>query len=413
MAETALDLRIASETEMLRRVIVHTPGDEMELVSPENKLDLLFDDILFMGQARTEHLLMCAVIEKVVGRADGVLQITNLLRETFQQEEARAAFVHELVRISTHRNLHAFESKLARLQPEELFTFALTGKTLLPIVEDPVPNLLFVRDVASVVQDHIILSHPATSVRARESVIMQTVLRYHPAFEGMRDRIITLPPGVTFEGGDLIMASPNTVLIGHSERTSFSGVMAIAQALFDRGVVEHVLMVDLPKRRSSMHLDTVFTFLSDTECVVYPPLFDEGAPGNVVHFTASGEPGSFLSEMRPNLKGALEALLGHTLTFIPVGGNDPLSQQREQWTDGGNFFALAPGVVMGYERNRRTFEMLQREGYRVVSAQGFLQYHEESDYAHGEKIAIKVGGMELSRGRGGPRCMTMPLCRYA
>ncbi len=406
-------LHITSETAPLRRVIVHTPGPEMSLVSPDTRMDLLFDDILFVGQARQEHQLMCAVFDKVIAREEGVLQIGDLLRDTFHQDDARAAFVEQLCQISHHRNLHAFRDKLVRLSPEELHTFALTGQALLPVNEEPVPNLLFTRDVAAVAGEHVILSHPATSARAREGVIINVVLHYHPAFAGVRDRIIELPPGVTFEGGDFIMAGPRLALIGHSERTSFSGVMSIAGALFERDVVDHVLMVDLPKQRSCMHLDTVFNFVTDTECIVFPPLFSGDGPGNIVHFTRSDSPGRFFSQIRPNLKQTLEELTERELTFIPCGGNDPLSQRREQWTDGANFFALAPGVVMGYERNRMTYEMLQRHGYRVVSAEGFLAYHEESDYAHGEKIAIKMGGTELSRGRGGPRCMTLPLQREA
>ncbi len=406
-------LCITSETNALRRVIVHTPGAEMNMVSPETRMDLLFDDILFVGQARQEHLLMCSVLEKIIGQPEGVLQMGDLLRDVFHIEAAREAFVDGLCQVSAHRNLHAFRDKLLRLSPEELHTFALTGRALLPVNEEPVPNLLFTRDVAAVAGEYVILSHPATSARAREGVITGVVLRHHPQFAAIHDHIIELPEGVTFEGGDFIMAAPRVALVGHSERTSFSGVMAIAQALFARDVVDHVLMVDLPKQRSCMHLDTVFNFVTDSECIVFPPLFSGDGPGNIVHFTPSDAPGRFYSHIRPNLKDALEELTGRTLTFIPCGGNDPLSQRREQWTDGANFFALAPGVVMGYERNRQTFEMLQRTGYRVVTAEGFLAYHEESDYAHGEKIAIKMGGTELSRGRGGPRCMTLPLQREA
>ena len=264
-------LDVTSETGLLRQVIVHTPGREMELVSPENRLDLLFDDILFVHHARKEHLRLCAIFEKVVGSEGGVLQIATLLREAFGEEDARHAFVEALCRVDQEQNLQVLEGELKRLPPAELHDFALTGHSPLPIHARPLPNLMFMRDVAAVFGDHVILSHPATAARARESVILDVVLHHHPSFAPYRDRIITLPPGVTFEGGDLLVASPDLALIGHSERTSFGGVMAVTQALFERTSAQHVLMVDLPKRRSCMHLDTVFTFAMPDECVVFPP----------------------------------------------------------------------------------------------------------------------------------------------
>lgn len=404
-------LDIESETDLLEQVLVHTPGIEMELVLPENRRELLFEDILFVDQAREEHELMSSVFSKIVGRDDTVLQISDLLQDVFQMEDARFDFVEQLCSVSRERNLRGFESELKRLPPDALFDFAMTGRSPLPIVMLPVPNLLFMRDVASVVHDHIILSHAATAARTRESMILRTVLEHHPLFAAYRDNIIVLPRGVTFEGGDLLVADESCVLVGHSERTSFGGVMSIAQELFERTPVEHVLMVDLPKSRYCMHLDTVFTFVSTEECVVFPPIITEDRVSNVIHYTRSGEPNKFYSEIRNGLQGILEDVMGRQLSFIPCGGSNPSNQKREQWTDGANLFAVAPGVVIGYERNESTFAEMRDRGYRLVTAEGFLSYYAESTFEPGEMIAIKLEGNELSRGRGGPRCMTLPIAR--
>ncbi|MCS3661099.1 arginine deiminase family protein [Salinibacter ruber] len=406
---------IPAEAHLLEQVIVHTPGSEMELVSPANREDLLFDDILFVGHARQEHLLMCSVFEKIVGRPDAVLQIKDLLRETFEAaEEARHAFVEKLCRSLPEQNLGAVEDELKRFSPEELQQFALTGQSDLAIQAQPVPNLMFTRDLAAVVHDHIILSHAATVARTRESIIINVILHHHPRFAPHSDKVIELPPGVTFEGGDLLVASPDTVLIGHSERTSLGAIMAIAHELFERTSIEHVLAVDLPKRRATMHLDTVFTFASPEEVIVFPPLLETHGFGYAMHFTAADETGRFVTDMRRNLRDVLDELLDRDLTFIPCGGTERLHQEREQWTDGANVFAAAPGAILGYERNSRTFERLREHGYRIVSAESFLSYFESGEFHPGrEKVAIQLGGTELSRGRGGPRCMTLPVARHA
>ncbi|MDA0378402.1 MAG: arginine deiminase family protein [Bacteroidetes bacterium] len=409
MRPVTFDVR--SETDHLRQVIVHTPGAEMDMVSPLDREALLFEDILFLSHARKEHELMCAVFEKVIGTEDGVLQISTMLREALELEDARFDFVEQLCEATQGANLRAFEADLKRLSADELCHFALTGVSPLRIEARPIPNLMFMRDLAAVVGDHIVLSHAATSARARESIIINVVVHHHPAFATQREHIIKLPRGVTFEGGDLLVASPDTVVIGSSERTSFGGLVSVARALFARTQIEHVVMVSMPHDRSCMHLDTIFTFGAPDECVVFPPLIGLDGLNNVVTFSRGEGSESLRTRTWQTLHQALGHHMGHEMTFIPCGGSDPLSQRREQWTDGANLFAVAPGVVLGYDRNERTFSELSDRGYRVVTAEGFLSFFESSKFQPGEKMAIKLDGYELSRGRGGPRCMTMPIRR--
>jgi len=261
-----------------------------------------------------------------------------------------------------------------------------------------------------VINEGIILSRAAKKARLRESLLMDTIVEHHPLFASVRGKAFRMQGYESIEGGDILIPDEKLVLIGMSERTSFSGIMKAAGAIFDWGV-DNVLIVDIPKQRSSMHLDTIFTFASENECIVFPPSITDRMD-NVVCLSRDHD-GHFKTRLMSSLKNALEELLGRSFHFIKCGGDDPNSQLREQWTDGANVFALAPGVIVGYERNVHTFEALTNNGYEIMTQFDFINNHQQTAFKADpdHKIAISFIGNELCRGRGGARCMTQPTAR--
>jgi arginine deiminase len=405
-----MKLSITSETGLLKSVIVHTPGKEVSLVNPELKDELLFDDIIFESDARQEHLDMLKVFKAAMPSDGEIHEITDLFGQTLDMEEARGYCIDHLIRRLPEENLKAIDQNLLNLSGDELLRFVVNGVT--PSISDynmhPTPNLLFTRDLAAVVNESILLSRPAKKARVREAVLMETLIKFHPLFEDIKGKTIKISDQESIEGGDVLVASDKVVLIGMSERTSFSGLMNATEGLLKQGV-EHVLAVDIPKQRSSMHLDTIFTFASETECVVFPPAITERS-NNVVALRSQN--GSIISESKPSLKKALEELLGRDFTFIDCGGSQRTNQFREQWTDGANVFALAPGVIVGYERNTNTFNELKKYGYELMNQYEFIEEYSDTPFEPTDKkIAISFIGHELCRGRGGARCMTMPIAR--
>lgn len=406
-----MEINVTSETGHLTGVIVHTPGKEVTLVNPDIKDNLLFDDIIFESDAMSEHQAMLDILRTAMPAGGSIYEITDLILDCFQIEDARHYFITNLIKRLPELNLIAIERELLNISPEELLEFAIWGVT--SVIKDfnllPSPNILFTRDLAAVIRDGIIISRAAKKARARESLLMETIVDYHPVFTNVKDKAFRLAHYDSIEGGDILVVSQDVVIIGMSERTSFSGIMKAAGAIFDYGV-KHVLIVDIPKQRSSMHLDTIFTFASNNECIVYPPAITQRTD-NVV--CLSRENGQFVTRPKSSLKNALEELMSREFTFINCGGDEEINQNREQWTDGANIFAVAPGVIVGYERNTHTFATLKEHGYEVMNQFDFINSFKNDHFSPSSdtKIAITFTGNELCRGRGGARCMTLPINR--
>lgn len=405
-----MNLNVNSETGRLQSVIVHTPGAEVSLVNPEVKEELLFDDIIFEEDARREHMGMLDIFKTAMPADGEILEITDLFLTCLQKEQAREHLVNALVEALPDDNIQIIFNDLLNLPPEELLSFTINGTT--PAIVEfsllPTPNLLFTRDLAAVAGNNILLSRPAWKARIREAILMEMLVTFHPLFSKSKGKIIRTSDQQSIEGGDVLVPAENLVLIGMSERTSFNALMHASGELLNNGF-EYVLAVDIPKQRSSMHLDTIFTFASADECIVFPPAITERTH-NISLLTKQN--GSIESKTMPSLKKALEQLLGREITFINCGGESRLNQFREQWTDGANVFALAPGVIVGYGRNPNTFEALKQHGYSVMTQYEFIEEYKERDFNPvDKKMAISFDGSELCRGRGGARCMTMPLRR--
>ena len=405
-----MKLSVTSETGRLKGVIVHTPGNEVSLVNPELKDQLLFDDIIFEEDARQEHIDMLQIFKAAMPPNGRIFQITDLFLECLQNSDAREYFIALLIEALPEDNLQVIEQTLRELQPKELLQFVIEGAT--PAIRNfslhPTPNLLFTRDLAAVAGDQILLSRPAKKARLRETLLMDMLVMYHPLFNDLKKNLIKPDTQDSIEGGDVLVVSEKLALIGMSERTSFSALMTAANNMLDGGF-EQILAIDIPKQRSSMHLDTIFTFASQNECIAFPPAILDRT-GNVS--VLSKENDTIRAQSLPSLQQALNELMEEEITFIKCGGEIRTNQFREQWTDGANVFALAPGVIVGYERNTNTFRALKERGYNIINQYEFIEeYNDKPFEPEGQKLAISFLGHELCRGRGGARCMTMPILR--
>jgi arginine deiminase len=425
-----MTLRVTSEIGKLSTVLVHLPGAEIDRMVPAMMEELLFDDILYGNRAREEHRRFQQILGYV---AEEVLEVQDLLEEVLQVPEHRAAIVEDLGRSLGWgpdmdyrlRELSA-EGVAAALiagleKPAEEIARATEELYYLP----PIPNYFFQRDPLVVVGDRAIRGSMATPARLREPLISGYVFQYHPRFAGADggrfwfcefsadygrpSSYARMRP--TLEGGDILVLREDLLAIGYSERTEKITIERLAEALKQqKSPVKRIVVVAIPPARSFMHLDTVFTMISRDECLVYGPMILPDGPeeADVYECDLTRREITWTAE-----KDLLSALRAQKLDLKPIrcGGDDPIAERREQWTDGANVFALAPGLVLTYDRNERTAEELARAGYSVVDEADLLLGREELELWKPQKYAIRLAAHELSRARGGPRCMAMPLVR--
>jgi arginine deiminase len=424
-----LPIGVQSEHTPLACVVTHPPGREFDLMVPANlrphlvALDaslvdnpdyLLFDDLVLLRGMQAEHQQLVSVLQAVTGPI-GHITFRELLVGALADPKVRAEVVEGSLGIErsiysrSDADLEHARRVMGRLDVTSLTDALITGYSrydATPLLKWPVPNLVFARDLAAIVNQCIVLTRAATSARARDMLLARAVFTHHPLFAA-HDRIdLGDDPAITLEGGDIQVLNERLVLVGISERTTRAAVERLAPELFARGV-DVVLACLLPKGRSMMHLDTVFTRIDRGRCLLHPPIIEapEALGIEIGRLDRRGQRG-----VGRNLLTALAAE-GLELEPIWCGGQDPIAQTREQWSDGANAFALAPGVVIGYARNERTLGELSRVGYRIETPDGFIANAGLYTGGQGGPVAVALGGHELVRGRGGPRCLTLPILR--
>jgi arginine deiminase len=405
-------VRVTSEIGALQAVICHTPGPELLAVTPTNREDFLYDDIIDLEQARREHHRFKALLS----RFTEVYEVRELLEEIFDQPEVRPFLIERVMDVARSEPLarHLMEVPSADLVSLFIEGRAVQGGALQQLLNvqayelPPLPNLFFTRDASMVVGDGVIVGSMRYNVRWTEEILMKALFQYHPLLENsglVYDGSEERRAGYTMEGGDVHILRQDLVLVGMSERSSPGAFDTLAEHLMEKQGVTDVLVVALPTDRAMIHLDMIFTMIDRDHCVVFPPSFVGPTRSPVLHLQ-KGRKG--MREM-PNLFAALRQL---DMPLEPVfcGGSKRTLQEREQWSSGCNFVAVRPGLVLGYSRNEATYEELRREaGYRIVRGMDFLTG--DTEIAENECAALVFDGGELVRGGGGGRCMTLPVRR--
>ncbi len=414
---------VNSEIGRLLRVITHRPDEGIGRISPRHAEELLFDDIVYLPKMQEEHDIFTRILKSFLGDGN-VLEVEQLVFEALENSAEKKNKL--LDKVQAYEELPKRDREiLDALDNKELTETLITGycSSKDVILFDPIPNFIFTRDIAVTVNDHVIVTKAAKEARHRENLLTRLIFWAHPYFEALHDsgKVINLnnidlfPPSrtgeqVSVEGGDMMTAHSDYLLVGSSERTTGYAIDLLKETLFSKNVVKNVVQINIPSARSCMHIDTLFTQIDVNDVVAYKPFIVDGNGSNVIVHRKDGS-----AKVYPSVKEFYLNELNANMRFILSGKGQSPFQEREQWTDGCNLVALKPGVAITYDRNIMTGEAFREAGYATIGAVDFLDKVDkgEIDPEKVEKTIINLPSGELSRARGGSHCMTCPIERIS
>ncbi len=417
MISQVIETSVHSEIGELEGVILHTPGSEVENMTPGNAERALYSDILNLSVATEEYRQLEGVLNKVTQ----TFQVKDLLSSALDDQSVRNDLLNHICALEEVRSL---KGKLNDLPSDELARQIIEGvplknNTLTAFLSDeryamrPLHNFFFTRDASMTLYNEVLIGKMANKVREREALVMDAIFNHAPQINSA-----TINPEkakhnreeIHIEGGDVQIAREDILIIGTGMRTSTQGIDFITKSIKKRKQGKHYIVVQqLPsKPESFIHLDMVFTLLDRDNCMVYEPIIMQPNKYQTILITIDNGKVQHI-EKKDNLLNCLKEL-GMDLKPIYCGGRKDLwIQEREQWHSGANFFAFAPGKVLGYARNVYTLEDMNNNGYEIISADDVI--HNRVDIHSYKKCVVSIQGSELARGGGGARCMTMPIRR--